>query len=111
MILEPTTTVPLREDAHGVIRVSGTRVTLLTFMHAWLNGSSAEEIVEQFPALRLDDVHAVLAFVLRHRDQIDAFMREETAKETATLETVRASFPDDGFRERLLTRARARGLR
>jgi uncharacterized protein (DUF433 family) len=107
MILEPTTTVPLREDAHGVIRVSGTRVTLLTFMHAWLNGSSAEEIVEQYPALRLDDVHAVLAFVLRHRDQIDAFMREETS----TLETVRASFPDDGFRERLLTRARARGLR
>jgi hypothetical protein len=45
--------------------------------------------------------------MLHHRDQIDAFMREETA----SLETVRASFPDGGFRERLLNRATARGLR
>ena len=56
LILEPTTTVPLRTDANGVIRVGTSRVTLETLLHVWQQGSSPEEIVEAFPVLHLDDV-------------------------------------------------------
>jgi Protein of unknown function (DUF433) len=51
LILEPTTAVPLSQDASGVVRVGGTRVTLTTVIYAWQQGHSAEEILEQFSSL------------------------------------------------------------
>jgi uncharacterized protein (DUF433 family) len=69
LILEPTTAVPLSQDASGVVRVGGTRVTLATVIYAWQQGHSAEEILEQFPSLQLSDIHAVLVWVLRHSQQ------------------------------------------
>ncbi len=40
--------VPLRAEADGVIRVSGTRVTLDTVIAAFSEGATAEEIAQQY---------------------------------------------------------------
>ena len=48
--------IPLSVDAHGVVRVGGTRVTLDTVMEAFLEGASAEDIVSRYPSLDLADV-------------------------------------------------------
>lgn len=46
--------VPLAEDAHGTVRVGGTRVTLETVVSAFDRGDSPEEIREQFSSTITD---------------------------------------------------------
>ena len=41
--------LPLTMDTDGVVRVGGTRVTLDTIIYAFLDGATAEEIVQQYP--------------------------------------------------------------
>jgi uncharacterized protein (DUF433 family) len=59
--------IPLSTDADGVIRIAGTRVTLDTVIDTFMTGSSPEEIAQDFPVLRLDDLYAVVTYYLRHR--------------------------------------------
>ncbi len=48
-----TDPIPLVADTNGVIRVSKTRITLDTVVTTFLEGATAEEIVEQYPSLQL----------------------------------------------------------
>ncbi len=48
---------PLTADAMGVLRVGKSRVTLDTVIGAFLDGTTAEEITEQYPALSLGEVY------------------------------------------------------
>ncbi len=112
LTLEPSTTVPLRTDADNTIRIGQTRVPLETLMHSWNSGSSPEEIVEAFPALHLDDVYAVIAYVLRHPDQIKSYLEESKEAEEVALENLKTWFPaSETLRTRVLARAKAKGLR
>lgn len=91
---------PLSPDAQGVVRVGGTRVTLESVLHAYLDGESAEGIVERFPALQPADVHATLAWFLRHRGDAAAYLA------TAHAEAAAPSAPTEmsALRARLLAR-------
>jgi uncharacterized protein (DUF433 family) len=62
--------IPLSTDANGVIRVAGTRVTLETVVGAFETGATPEEIAQDFPVLRLDDIYAVVTYYLRHRQRL-----------------------------------------
>jgi len=42
--------------------ITGTRVTLRTILASLADGASIEEILEDFPTLKEDDVRAVIAF-------------------------------------------------
>ncbi|MEW5830264.1 MAG: DUF433 domain-containing protein, partial [Chloroflexota bacterium] len=46
-----TQPLPLAVDIDGVVRISGTRVTLDTVIYAFLDGATAEEIAQQYPSL------------------------------------------------------------
>jgi uncharacterized protein (DUF433 family) len=105
MTLEPLT-VPLREDAGGTLRVGNTRVPLETVWRAWNQG--ADEIVLHYSSLELADVHAVLAYALRNRDAIEAYMQRVELEERAALALVDAMRPNDGLRERLRLAGRNR---
>lgn len=111
LILEPSTTVPLRTDADNTIRIGQTRVPLETLMHSWNSGSSPEEIVEAFPALHLDDVYAVIAYVLRHPEQIKLYLEESAQAEKTALENLKTWFPQsETLRNKVLAGAKAKGL-
>jgi uncharacterized protein (DUF433 family) len=75
--------VPLRVDEAGGLRVGDTRVQLETVLTDFRSGSSPEAIVEHFPSLDLADVYAVIAYCLRHREEIEEYMRrrDEEAEE------------------------------
>ncbi|HET6310689.1 MAG TPA: DUF433 domain-containing protein, partial [Candidatus Nitrosotalea sp.] len=62
-----TEPIPFSNGADGVIRIAGTRVTLDTVIDTFLTGASPEEIAQNFPVLRLDDIYAVVTYYLRHR--------------------------------------------
>ncbi len=73
-------TPPLTIKPGGVVRVGGTRVPLDTVAYAYDTGASPEEIVERFPSLELPDVYATIAYVLRHRGEVDAYLAERKAE-------------------------------
>lgn len=102
--------VPLREDAHGVIRVGQTRVPLETVMAAFHNGASAEEIAADYP-VALADVYAVIAYYLRHTEEVDAYLERSDEEAQRTRADAESRQDSAEFRERLLQRTRARGRR
>lgn len=95
---------PLRTTADGAIRIGKTRVTLETVIVAFNEGATAEEIVQQYPALRLADVYATIAYYLNHRAEVNAYLHssEQSAAEVRTENETR--FNPVGIRERLLAR-------
>jgi uncharacterized protein (DUF433 family) len=96
--------VPLVSGTDGRVRVSGTRITLETVVTAFGDGATAEEIVQQYPSLRLGDVYAILTFYIRRRPAVDAYLREwRRDAEIVRLEN-ETRFDPEGVRERLLAR-------
>ena len=101
-----TEPIPLTKDDQGVIRVGSTRVTLDTVALAFGEGMTAEGIVEQYPSLRLADVYAVIAYILNHRADVDAYLREQDRRGAEVRREVEVKHPATGVRERLLSRQR-----
>ena len=100
----PTETVPLREDAHGVLRVGKTRVTLDTLVYAFHNGCTAEEIAQQYPSLDLADVYSVIAYYLRRRGEVEAYLEQRRHQSERIRRQNEARFDPAGIRDRLLAR-------
>ncbi len=103
-LLIATEPVPLENDAEGVARVGGTRVTLDTIVGAFLHGATAEEIAQQYPSLRLADVYAVVAFYLRRRSEVDSYLRERQRQAEAVRAENEGRFDPSGVRDCLLAR-------
>jgi uncharacterized protein (DUF433 family) len=72
---------PLRQDASGVLRVGQSRVLLELVIRAFQDGATAEAIVQRYPTTTLADIYAVIAYYLRHRQAIEAYLeaREQQA--------------------------------
>ena len=70
--------IPIETDEDGVIRIGNTRVTLETLVSAFNSGSTAEEIVYQFPVLNLADVYAVITYYLRNKDIVEEYINNRT---------------------------------
>jgi len=71
-----TISAPFKSDTEGVVRVGGTRVTLDTVISAFKNGSTCEEIVFQFPVLKLADVYSAISYYLNHQDAVEAYLEQ-----------------------------------
>src|SRR5688572_28974832 len=98
--------VPLKADADGTVRVAGTRVTLATVVAHYRDGASAETIAERFPVLAPADVHAALAYYLRHRDELDRHLAEQArAADAAVAALGERHQPWPAVRDRLERRA------
>ena len=100
--------LPLVESEDDrVIRVAGTRVTLDTLIGAFKRGATPEEIAQDFSAVSLADVYAVITYYLRHRSEVDEYL-ERRASEHAELRREIEGRPEyQEFRERLLDRVRS----
>lgn len=94
--------IPLQEDADQVIRVGGTRVPLETVIETFEAGATPEEIAQDFPVLRLDDVYAVITYYLRHRQESQAYLEKRRAAAEEVRKQVEAMPSHAAFRERLL---------
>jgi uncharacterized protein (DUF433 family) len=97
--------VPLSMDAYGTVRVHGKRLTLETVLGAYERGDTPQEIVEGFPDLSLADVHAIVAYYLRNREEVDAYMQAQDAEGDELRKKFEALHGDaDELRERRLAR-------
>jgi len=103
----------MKADKNGVIRVGRTRVTLDTLVQAFADGATAEEIVQQYPALELADVYAVIAYYLRNTSQVEAYLSQRRQHADQVRQEMETRFDPAGIRQRLLaasgpTRGRGR---
>lgn len=103
-LVATTEVVPLQIDRDGVMRVHGTRVTLDTIIFAFHEGATAEEIVQQYPSLRLADVYSVIAYYLNRRAEMDAYFRERQRRAAEVRAENELRSNPVGIRERLLAR-------
>lgn len=95
---------PLSVDADGVVRVAGTRVTLDAVVGDFDDGATAEEIVQRYPSLALPDVYAVIAYYLRRRGEVAAYLGERAQQAQDARADYEKVFDQRGIRERLMSR-------
>lgn len=98
--------VPIHTDADGVVRVARTRVTLDTIVGAFESGATAEEIAQQYSSVPLVDVYSVITYYLRHKSEVDTYLKEREDEAGRVRAEVERRFPSAGLRERLLARRR-----
>jgi uncharacterized protein (DUF433 family) len=65
---------PFRCDVDGAWRVGSTRVTVDTVIAAYQEGATAEEIHLRYDSVALADIHSLIAYYLRHRDEVEAYL-------------------------------------
>ncbi|HVJ83261.1 MAG TPA: DUF433 domain-containing protein [Planctomycetia bacterium] len=74
---------PLREDGHGGYRVGDTRLLFDLVLEAFNDGATPEGIAQDYPSLELTHAYALIAYYLRHKEAVDAYLaeRERQAEE------------------------------
>src|SRR5229473_6471815 len=98
---------PLRVDEGGAVRVGKSRISLDLVVEQYENGMTPEDMVRAYDTLVLADVHSVIAYYLRHRDAVRAYL-ERRAEEAESLRTkIEAERPRIS-RDELLARRSAR---
>lgn len=102
-----TAIVPLFTDAHGAIRVRGTRVLLDVIVTAFHAGATAEEIFQKFPTVSLADVYQVIAYYLNNTAEVDAYLSQRRAAAATLQRDIEQRFDPVGLRARLLARRSA----
>jgi uncharacterized protein (DUF433 family) len=99
---------PLRVDESGTVRVGKTRVLLVMVIQAYQQGETPEGIIDMYDTLDLADVHAVIAYYLRHKAEVEEYIANydrEAAELGKKIEARQGS--SAGMRERLLKRLEA----
>jgi uncharacterized protein (DUF433 family) len=98
---------PLRADEAGALRVGNSRVSLDLIVEQYENGMTPEGMVRAYDTLVLGDVYAVIAYYLRHRDAVRAYLKEREDQAEALRVKIESENPRVS-REELLARRSAR---
>src|SRR5436309_12301210 len=83
---------PLRVDEGGGMRVGKSRISLDLVVEQYENGMTPEDMVRAYDTLALADVYAVIAYYLRHREAVRAYLSrrgEEAESLRAKIESER----------------------
>ena len=78
-------------DEHGVMRVGQTRVMLDSVVYSCVEGCSAGTIMQQYPALSLEEVYGAIAFYVGNRETVDAYLDRQDAVWNRAREAVNQS--------------------
>ena len=100
----PARPVPLRTDEHGVVRIGKARIPLETVSRCFKDGETPEAIVQDFPALALDEVYATISHYLSHRDEVERYLGQVDEEEAQVRAKCEALWPHKEFRDRILSR-------
>lgn len=82
---------PLHVDDGGVVRVGGGRISLDLVVEQYENGMTPEDMVRAYDTLDLADAHAAIAYYLRNRDAVRAYLKRRNEE----AESLRAKIVDE----------------
>ncbi len=95
---------PLREDKTGAIRVGNSRVLLEIVIRAFQDGASPESIVSQYSTLTLSDTYGAIAYYLKNKDSVEAYLNQREEFAESVKQRLQAIQPDlSQIRSRLLS--------
>lgn len=99
----PTMTIPLRTDEQGAICINGTRITLDTVIARYHQGDSPEAIHEGFSAIAVNDIYAIIAYYLAHRDELDVYLKRRDEEAEHIRQAIEAKYTPEqqAFHDRL----------
>lgn len=99
---------PLDVLENGSVRIAGTRIGLEHIVANYLAGWSPERMVDEYSTLELADVHAVIAYYLHHRDEVDRYVAEQNERAERIREDIeRAGIGGAVLRDKLIQRRNA----
>jgi len=64
----------------GGWRLTDSRVSLDSIVHAYWQGRLPEAIAADFPSLSLEQIHGAIAFYLRNQEEIDEYLGRQESK-------------------------------
>jgi len=102
--LDLTQTAPLTFGDDGTIRITGSRVTLDSIVHAFQHGATAEQIQDSFPSLTLREIYGAIAYYLEHQEQVDAYLQAQTQAAEETRRAIESRQNSTVLRERIRAR-------
>ena len=97
----------LRVDEGGALRVGKSRISLDLIIEQYENGMTPEDLVRAYDTLVLADVHAIIAYYLRHRDEVRVYLKRRAEEAEDLRAKIEAEHPRIS-REELLARRSAR---
>jgi uncharacterized protein (DUF433 family) len=81
-------------------------VTVDTIVYAFEEGATAEEITQQYPALHLAEVYATIAYYLRRRPEVIAYLQWRQQQASVIRQQNESRFDPYDVRSRLMARRR-----
>jgi len=97
--------LPLRVDEGGTLRIGNSRVTLDLIVEQYENGMTPEDMVRAYDTLVLADVHAAIAYYLRHRHEVRAYLKQREVEATALQAAIESEHPRISQNELVTRRA------
>jgi uncharacterized protein (DUF433 family) len=98
---------PLRVDEGGAVRVGTSRINLDVVVEQYENGMTPEDMVRAYDTLVLADVHGVIAYYLRHREEVRAYLKHRSEEAESLRAAIEAERPRVS-RQDVLSRRSAR---
>ena len=104
-IVIQTEAPPLRRDTRGALRVGESRVLVELVISAFEDGATPEAIAQQYPAAHLSDIYGVIAYYLRHREEMRKYIAEREQQAATVRQEIDAHQGDlREIRNRILRR-------
>jgi uncharacterized protein (DUF433 family) len=100
--------IPIYTDPNGRMRVTGTRVLLDLIVEAYGRGETPEHIVQMYPTLKLDQVFLALGYYMRHRADVDTYIRRMDDQAEDLRQKWEAEYPPNVTRAELQKRLQAK---
>jgi hypothetical protein len=75
------------------------RLESIVFRHQ--QGDTPEQIHESFPSVPLPDIYATVAYYLRHKEEVDAYVSESEADADRFEARLEAEYPTRDLRDKL----------
>src|SRR5205807_9878068 len=77
----------------GAVRVGKSRVNLDLVVEQYENGMTPDDLVRAYDTLDLADVYAVIAYYLRHREEVRAYLKRRREEAEALRTKIEAGRP------------------
>jgi uncharacterized protein (DUF433 family) len=75
-----TERIPLVQNEAGDMYIEGSRVFLEHVVEKFNAGKTPDEIQQDYPSLTLADIYAVVAYYLRHRQDVDDYVQRQAQR-------------------------------
>jgi hypothetical protein len=79
-----------------------------TVVFAYNSGTSPEQITRDYPGLDLADVHAVIAYYLHHKSEVDAYLVARQQEAVSLQAEIESQPQNQELRDKLIARRNQR---